>query len=551
MSEYHVHMQRTWWMVGLGALALLLTGCPSTNGSATVTRIVRFDATPSAVERGSETTLVWQVDDVGSQAGMASCTLSREVEGEVAEAPFDVDCSASLTEVPPAGAAATYVRYRLSALKSPYLAADPYVTEVVTVDVLPGPFAAAIAVAEATGPRQRYNREFVAIDDGRVFFSRTRALDGTPLEGAIRMHERIAPGVWTLATSLTPPAGDAFREFGTAIEARGSTVAALAFRRVSTLPDVYESVLYVFEEGSTGAWTPGAVLLAGEGIGPSLGTFPDVSVALTTDTLAVGLPSGTAGVPSEVRIYGRDVGGTNAWGLATTIPSPAGLNDLATGFFGTDVDLSEDGRRLAVAVSYQGDDSCIGGSESVLVYERTAPADPANWTLIDTIVDSELIGCSTYVEIDGDALAVTAIGATYVDLLVFERGAGGGPNEYDEVRAHRFTVPTNPGVSVFWAAPSVRLRDDTIAVGVVAAQCISMEPTSPCAPGVVQVLERDAGGIGAWGVDQVLQPDPSYADQGFGVALDISSDGRHVVVGTNPRPTNDPSRGGEVFVFER
>jgi len=100
--------------------------------------------------------------------------------------------------------------------------------------------------------------------------------------------------------------------------------------------------------------------------------------------------------------------------------------------------------------------------------------------------------------------------------------------------------------------PSNRLRDDTIVLGVVAAQCISMEPTNPCAPGVVQVVQRgNGGGGGAWGVDQVLQPDPSYADQGFGVALDISADGRHVVVGTNPRQNDDPNRRGEVFVFER
>ena len=154
-------------------------------------------------------------------------------------------------------------------------------------------------------------------------------------------------------------------------------------------------------------------------------------------------------------------------------------------------------------------------------------------------------------EVDGDTLAVTAIGATYVGLLVFERGAGGGANDYAEVRSHRINVPTTPGVSVFWAAPSIRLRDDTIVLGVVAAQCISMEPTSPCAPGVVQVVKRDTGGPGTWGIDQVLQPDPADTDQGFGVALDISADGRHVAVGTNPRPTSDPSRDGVVFVFER
>lgn len=538
-------------LLALAALALLLTGCPSTNGGTTVTRIVLFEAVPSSVERGSDTTLLWQVDDVGSQAGMASCTLSRHVEGEAPEEPFEVACSGSLTEVPPAGAAATFVEYRLSALKSPFVAADPYLSAQRTVDIDPGPFAPTVVVAETTGPRQRYNREFVAIDDGRLFFARTSSIDGAPLEGAVRVHERAAPGVWTLAASLTPPAGDTYLEFGTAVEARGSTLVALGFRRVSTGPDMYESVLHVFEVGATGTWMRSAVLLEGEGIGTRLGTFPSLSMALASDTLAVGLPSGSGGVPSEVRVYGRNVGGTNAWGLAATIPSPISLDDMATGFYGTAVDLSEDGQLLAVAASYQGDDSCIGGGESVLVYERAAPADPATWTLIDTIPGSELIGCSTYVEIDGDTLAVTAIGATYVDLLVFERGAGGGANAYAETRSHRFTVPTYPNVDAFWAAPSIRLRDDTILVGVVAAQCISMEPTSPCSPGVVQVVKRDTGGAGAWGVDQVLQPDPSYADQGFGVALDISADGRHVAVGTNPRFSDDPSLGGEVFVFER
>lgn len=289
-----------------------------------------------------------------------------------------------------AGAAATFVQYRLSVLNTPFVAADPYLSAQRTVGIDPGPFAPGVVAAEAAGTRQRYNREFVAIDAGRLFSSRTRTI-----EGAVQVHERTAPGVWTLAASLTPPVGDAYREFGTAVEARESTLVVLGFRRTSTGPDVYESVLHVCEAGPTGAWTQSAVLLEGEGIGISLGTFPDIAMGLASDTRAVGLPSGSGGVPSEVRVYGRDVGGPNAWGLATTIPSPTSLNDMATGFFGTDVDLSEDGQLLAVAASYQGDDSCIGGGEPVLVYERAAPADPTTWTLIDTIPGSELIGCSS------------------------------------------------------------------------------------------------------------------------------------------------------------
>jgi len=260
----------------------------------------------------------------------------------------------------------------------------------------------------------------------------------------------------------------------------------LGFRLVSTGPDVYESVLNVYEAGQSGTWTRSAVLLQGEGVAARLGTFPALAMTLAADTLAVGLPSGSDGVPSEVRVYERASTGSTAW------------------------------------------------------------------TLIDTIGSGELIGCSTFVEIDGDTIAVTAIGASWIDLLVFERGAGtGGANDWAEIRSHRFTVATYADVYAFWASASIRLHDDTIALGMVAVHCISMDPASPCAPGVVQVVRRDAGGAGAWGVDEVLQPNPAYADQGFGVALDISADGKHIVVGTNPRPTDDPNRGGEFFVFER
>jgi len=199
-----MHMRNVRRLVALAALALLLVGCPSTNGVATVTRIVLFETVPSSVARGAEVTVRWEVEGAGSRTSLASCTLSRQVEGEVPQEPFAVACTSVLTEVPPAGASATYVHYVLSTLKSPYDAADPYLTSQVTVTinggtVETGPFQDAIVLAETTGPRQRYNREFVAVDDGRSLLSRTRTIGGTLLEGAVMVHERTAPGSWTLA----------------------------------------------------------------------------------------------------------------------------------------------------------------------------------------------------------------------------------------------------------------------------------------------------------------------------------------------------------------
>jgi hypothetical protein len=627
-------------LVALGVLAMLLPGCPTTNGDATPTAITTFVATPSSVTRGEEVTLRWEVSGAGSRTGVPSCSIARRVEGQEPETPFQVACSSSLTEVPPAGASATYVRYQLNVLKQPYDASDPYLTSVVTVNITPsvppnvlsvvidqpdfeldvgdeatltatvsveggasqevawstsdstvaqidastgtvtavgegtaqvfaasvfdpaqydvvsvsvdfGDFGGALALAGEAGPRQRYNREFVAVDGERVFFSRVRGIDNTLREGSVAVHERDSQGSWPQVATLLPPAGGAYVAFGKAIEARGSTVVVLGDRRVTVGPDTYESVLHVFEVDSGGDWSRRAVLLEGEGIGTQFGTFPSIAFALASDTLVVGLPGGDGGAPSVVRVYERNEGGTSAWGLTETIPSPASLVDPAAGYFGTDVDLSEDGELLAIATSYQGDDSCIGG-ESVFVFERDLTI-PSAWTLIDTLVSSELIGCSTYVEIDGDTLAVTAIGATYVRLLIFERGAGGsGPDEWAQVRFHLFTVPTYSSVFVYWASSSIRLLGTTVILGMVAETCDSATlPSSPCAPGLVQVVRRDAGGVGAWGVDQSLYSDPAYDDQGFGAAIDISADGRFLVVGTSPLPTNEPNLGGEVFVFER
>jgi len=622
-----------WRLTALGALALLMAGC-----SASQTRIVLFEAVPSTAPHGSEVRLAWHVDNPGSRPGMDPCSLTRRAEGEEAQEPFPVACSAAITEVPPVGASASYVRYQLNVVKSPYDAASPYLTAVVTVNLEPsgpasvesvsidqsdveletgeqaaltatvssqggastsvtwsssdptiasvdaatglvtgtgegtaqvtassvfdpsmqdavsvtvtfGDFGDGFVVATTVGPRQPYNREFVAIDGERVFYSRTRALDGTLLIGSVTVHERSASGGWVSTASLAHPPTATYRGFGDAIEARGSTAVVLGYRRVTTAPDVYESVLNVFDADAAGNWSRSAVLLEGEGIGTWIGSFPDITMALASDTLVVGLPRVYGDTPSEVRVYGRDVGGEGAWGVAATLAPPDTLSDLAADFYGTDVDLSEDGRLLAVVSSFQGSDACLG--DTVFVYERSGTS-PVDWTLIDALGSDQVGGCSTYVAVDGSSLAVTGIGANVVDLRIFQRGAGGGgSNDYGAVRTHTFTVPTYEDVAVFWAATSIRLRQNTIALGMVGVQCISIMPGQPCAPGLVQIVRRDAGGPGAWGVDDVLQGDPAYADQGFGVALDISADGRYLVVGTNPQPTTDPSRGGEVFVFER
>lgn len=356
----------------------------------------------------------------------------------------------------------------------------------------------------------------------------------------VEAYERSSGGSWTYAATLRPPSGSApYVAFGNHLALSGSTAAVGATRQLSSGSPASESVVVIFERGLGGTWSPGPTLMSGEGV--SL-TYSD-TVALANGTLAVGIPGEEDG-ESELRIYHRDYGGSGAWGLADELPVPSGVSDRARGYFGTGVDLSSDGRLLAVAMSYQGRDECLG--DQTFIYER-ASADATVWLLIDEIPTDEWSSCSSRVQIDGDILALrerptNLPGQSTIPFSLFQRGVG-GPDEWGLVRSERFSILYEGD---FWGLDRVmashRVRGDTVLFGTTTLECSESDGSfAACPSGDVYVLRRNEGGSDAWGVAQTLRAPLSYGNQGFGANLDIADDGRTVVVDTRY----------EVFVFER
>jgi hypothetical protein len=402
----------------------------------------------------------------------------------------------------------------------------------IPVRVRYGPFGGLTTLADARGPR---GRDSVAADGSRVLVSRAGGLRGN-----VDVYARGGDGTWAIDATLFVPWDGDFGAFGGSVDLSGDTAVVSDSQLVATSPDVYESLVRVYMRAPTGTWSERALLL--DGLGASY-----TDVAIGGGVVVVGLPSRGLGGESSVRVYEQDQGGTNAWGLAAVIPVPPSLVGDSADAFATDVDVSQDGDRIVVVSSTTDWDECRG--EAVFIYERSA-TDPSGWANVDVIEGADIRfpgTCTAFAAIDGDVVAITGTPASVARVQIFERGAD-GTDAWSEVRFHEFDVPRNPDDGLMLGQISLSVRGTTAVLGFAGDRCDGL---APCAPGEVRVLNRDVGGVGAWGVSGTFTPDPGYADQGFGASVDVSSDGRVVIVGTNPGSSADPSTSGEAYVTER
>jgi hypothetical protein len=133
---------------------------------------------------------------------------------------------------------------------------------------------------------------------------------------------------WTQTAVLTPPeifTGVAFNNlFGADVSVNGDTLVVGGPWRLS-LPALFAPVAHVFvrDHGSTAPWRAVAALT------PPLAHFsadaplPAAHVAVDADTALFG----AGGSFASIRIYGRDVGGPNAWREVTELAPTAGRVD--------------------------------------------------------------------------------------------------------------------------------------------------------------------------------------------------------------------------------
>lgn len=124
------------------------------------TAIAEFTASDEHVDRGTEVTLAWTVENPGSDPAVAEpCTITRQAEGEPPSEPEAVDCISQLTEVPPAPTSSTFLTYTLDALDVSPDATEPYISATVTIFFNP---------SETTG-EPLWSRDFGSAGDVRAF----------------------------------------------------------------------------------------------------------------------------------------------------------------------------------------------------------------------------------------------------------------------------------------------------------------------------------------------------------------------------------------------
>ncbi len=419
-----------------------------------------------------------------------------------------------------------------------------------TTAVVAGQFTFRQRLAATQTPADYYSRQWIAVDTDMALVPVVTDA-GSAFTQVDVYHADPASSTWNLEASLIPSLTHSqMIDIGRAVALSDGTAALMSLRRVSGITDEYESVINVFERSSSGDWIETAALLGGLGIGKELTYRADISMALANGVLVVGITSVDDDFGARVRIYSRDSGGAGVWGLEQTLAMPPFAPTDFSGYFGTDVAISNDGKRIAVAKSVQNNDGGLGPLlESVYLYERSGEG---TWYLLKALDGYHLLsGYSTYVEIDGDTMAVTHMPAhtsTTIEVEVYEKDAG-GPNAWGRVAKHTADIPEmelNGGTRM--ARSSIRLMGNSLAVGIASIGCTPADGYS-CGPGRVYLYGRDVGGHNAWGQAQVLIGQGPATDYTFGTAVDISSDGRSLLVATGPRDsTGIPA---EIYRYSR
>jgi hypothetical protein len=275
-----------------------------------------------------------------------------------------------------------------------------------------------------------------------------------------------------------------------------------------------QGVVYLFARNpQTGDWIQSHKLTAPviqEG-----GLFGE-QVALQGDTLVVGAPRERVnGVLQQgaVYIFGRNQGGTDTWGLVTTLTDDS-IGSL--GLFGSDLALTED---LLLIGAEGADADGVSGKGAAYLYDRTD-----NWKLVKKLVDangriSDAFGVA--VAIAGETVVIGALRTDESGLhendgaaFVFVRNAG-GTDTWGQVA--RLVAATPDGSDAFGAA--VAIDGDTIVVGARSEEAENDD--SIYSVGAAYVFARAAD---TWSLVQRLAYADGTAGDYFGNAVAVAGD---------------------------
>lgn len=222
----------------------------------------------------------------------------------------------------------------------------------------------------------------------------------------------------------------------------------------------------------------------------------DEVVALSDNTLAVGIPKVDTVWRNEVRIYGRNHEGKEEWGRVVTIEAPAGTR--SAGFGGS---LALQGDTLVVGPlveRVQEDPGSLPEHDAVWVFKRNAGGADA-WGLVREIKLSFTFGARGFgsaLALSGDVLLVGAPGQSGKAgaVYVFERN-NGGADRWGLV--HQFTPP-EPWPDM-WFGQSVALDNNVAAIGAPGNDMTSISATA-------SVVHPQAGAVYAFSLGNNRAP---------------------------------------------
>jgi hypothetical protein len=226
--------------------------------------------------------------------------------------------------------------------------------------------------------------------------------------------------------------------------------------------------------------------------------------------LHAGLAAVAAG-DNLVRLYGRDAGGPNAWGLVRVLDN--GNVPANADHFGRALAVWED--TVVVGAPY----SAFGVYGSAHVFRRDA-GGPGNWGRVKQLVSplpNSLAGIyGEAVALHEDTLVVAdpRWGNWEGNAYVYERDRG-GPEQWGLTKV---LGPEFSNAQDEQAGSSLAIWGDTAMVCVPAL-----------ASGAVRVYQRDLGGADNWGLLQTLQASPPQAWAFF--SSSIALDGARAVIG--------------------
>jgi hypothetical protein len=293
------------------------------------------------------------------------------------------------------------------------------------------------------------------------------AVVGAPRDDAgsaayVYERDQGGPGAWGRVARLSASAGSGGDNFGASVAVSGNTVVVGAYLDDAGGNGAGSAYIFERDQGGAGAWGEVAKLIASDAAVQDLFGY---SVAVTGDTALVGAIGDDHAESTEAGsayVFGRDQGGTGAWGEVTKLTASDAADD---DWFGYSVAVAGG---TAVIGAFSDDHTGGNDAGSAYVFERD-PSGAGVWSEVAKLTASDA-GNSDYF---GGSVALssdTAVVGAYWDdneggfnagsAYVFERDQG-GPAAWGEV----LKLTTSDGEYTDQFGRSVAIFGDTAAVG--------------------------------------------------------------------------------------